>query len=90
MSDTPRTDAEEEKNAEDVYVGGWVMADFARRLERDYNDLMGQIGAMKNRADQYHREATPGSEEADKHLRVFCVLKELERLGHSLRNRHDR
>jgi hypothetical protein len=35
MSATPRTDAEEAKNAEDVYKGGWVPADFARELERE-------------------------------------------------------
>ena len=47
------------------------------------SDLIGQIGAMKARSDKYkaEEEAEGRIDEADKHLRVFCVLKELERLG---------
>lgn len=51
------------------------------------SDLIGQIRAMKERSDEYHKESTPGSDEADKHLRVFCVLKELERLGRAFETR---
>ena len=50
-------------------------------------DLIGQIGAMKSRSDEYFKESPPGSDEADKHLRVFCVLKELERLGRAFEDR---
>lgn len=49
--------------------------------ETPFEMLMGQIWAMKRRSDKYHRESEPGSEEAEKHMRVFCVLQELERLG---------
>lgn len=52
-----------------------------------YSDLMGQIRAMKERSDLYFKEAEAGSDEAEKHLRVFNVLKELERLGEAFRNR---
>lgn len=54
------------------------------------DDLLGQIRAMKERSDKYFKEADaeePGGDEADKHLRTFCVLKELERLGHAFAER---
>ena len=54
------------------------------------DDLLGQIRAMKERADKFFRDADaeePGGTEADQHLRVFCVLKELERLGRAFADR---
>lgn len=52
-------------------------------------DLLGQIRAMKARSEQYEREEkTEGRlDEAEKHMRVYCVLKELERLGESFASR---
>lgn len=47
------------------------------------SDLIGQIRAMKERSEKYEEEErTEGRlDQAEKHMRVFCVLKELERLG---------
>lgn len=52
-------------------------------------DIIGQIGAMKARSDKYksEEEAEGRIDEADKHLRIFCVLKELERLGRAFEDR---
>lgn len=61
--------------------------DRLKRALTAYGDLMGQILAMKERSDLYFNEAEAGSDEAEKHLRVFNVLKELERLGEAFRNR---
>lgn len=54
---------------------------------QNYQDLMGQIRAMKARSDQYFNESLPGSDEAEKHLRVSSVLKELHRLGEAFTTR---
>lgn len=45
--------------------------------------LMGQIRSMKNRSELYEREAKDEGDmdASEKHMRVYCVLKELERLG---------
>lgn len=45
--------------------------------------LMGQIDAIKNRSDVYRSEAEAEEDhtEAEKHMRVYTVLKELHRLG---------
>lgn len=61
--------------------------DRLKRALTAYDDIMGQIRAMKERSDLYFKDAEAGSDEAEKHLRVFNVLKELERLGESFRNR---
>ena len=52
-------------------------------------DLLGQIGAMKSRSDKYkvEEESEGRFDEADKHLRVSCVLQELERLGRAFEDR---
>ena len=51
--------------------------------KQPFDDLMGQIRAMKKRSDKYEAEerAEGNIDEAGTHLRVSCVLKELERLG---------
>ena len=45
--------------------------------------LMGQIEAMRQRSDNYRIEAEANNdiEEAETHMRVYMVLKELHRLG---------
>lgn len=45
--------------------------------------LMGQIEAMKHRSDVYRAEAEADEDhsEAEKHMRVYMVLRELHRLG---------
>lgn len=52
-------------------------------------DLIGQIGAMKARSEKYEAQekAEGRMGEAEKHMRVFCVLKELERLGRAFEER---
>ena len=55
-------------------------------------DLIGQVRAMKERADEYFKQTdaeAPGGAEAEKHLRTFCVLKELERIGRAFAARAD-
>lgn len=53
------------------------------------SDLLGQIAAMKGRSEEYEAEekAEGRLDEAEKHMRVFCVLKELERLGRAFEDR---
>lgn len=55
------------------------------------NDLIGQIRAMKNRSELYESEERDAGklDEAEKHLRAFCILKELERLGKAFESRVD-
>ena len=45
--------------------------------------LVGQIEAMKHRSEVYRSEAEADDDhaEAEKHMRVYMVLKELHRLG---------
>lgn len=52
-------------------------------------DLIGQISAMKARSEKYEAEekAEGRLDQAEKHMRVFCVLKELERLGRAFEQR---
>jgi hypothetical protein len=56
------------------------------------DELIGQVRAMKERADEYFKQSdaeAPGGTDAEKHLRAFCVLKELERLGRAFAARAD-
>jgi hypothetical protein len=53
------------------------------RLREAYGNLMGQIEAMRDRAVTYAEEsgAEGDTDKAMENMRVFCVLKELHRLG---------
>jgi hypothetical protein len=55
------------------------------------SDLINQIEAMKKRSEKYRAEEEfEGNETgAEIHLRIFCVLKELERLGKAFESRAD-
>jgi hypothetical protein len=55
------------------------------------SDLINQIEAMKRRSEKYRAEEESEENEtgAETHLRIFCVLKELERLGKAFESRAD-
>lgn len=54
-----------------------------------FDSLMGQICAMKERSWKYRGEAEDNGkvDEAETHMRVYCVLKELQRLGGAFKER---
>lgn len=61
----------------------------AYEINAAYTDLMGQIVAMQMRSWQYkvEEESEGRIDEADKHMRAFCILKELHRLGVAFKDR---
>lgn len=54
-------------------------------------DMLGQAEAMMKRSLKFktEEEVDGNLDEADKHMRVYCVLKELHRLGGCFRDRAD-
>ena len=57
--------------------------------KQPFDDLMGQIEAMKDRSEKYEKEEREEGniEASEKHMRVWGVTKELERLGRAFEQR---
>jgi hypothetical protein len=57
--------------------------------KQPFDDLMGQIEAMKDRSEKYEMEEREEGniEAAELHIRLWSVLKELERLGRAFEQR---